>query len=904
MRRNFIWILPGVALLATLALFLPALPYLIRAIAAYLLTAVIPGILLVELLLGRQAIPAWEKFLYGLGVGYGTMVIGTLLLSYLPGGLTQWQMVVGYGVLIGLLVGFLAFSRRLESPNTDQTTSEPLSRWVIAGLLSILLVGGFLRLSGLDYAEYQGDEARAALRAGAIMQGYEDVLFLHRKGPTEIVVPTAIFALTGTLTEQAARLPFALSNLVALFALYALGWRLFGPVAGWSAAMLLALDGYFIGFAHIVQYQSIIFLTTLLAVLLLHRLVRFGGSPTLLLTVAAIILATALHSHYEGIWAFIPAGYLLGVWLWNQVRGKGQGVRENRDLTPQPPLRNREGGHGNPSPASRFSFLVSLIPPVITGAILLALFYVPFLLHPNFTATYTYLADRRIGSSFPYNNLWDFFIRTTLYSTTYYVLLMIGLAGVALWLAYRNGVERRTQDAESGKQKAVPPLGRGVGGGSPALRSPFSTLLATGAISLLAIFAIAPMPPMVVAVIFVLVMVGVWLLPGLSHTERMLWLWFGIPMLVAFFFTEKPRTHVYVFFMPWALLVGMVIEMGFRALLKRVGERNAITIGTTVATLSVAVFANYAYWYFAHNSTEILRTWQANRPAGYLTFYTTPDENALFGFPISNGWKVVGSLYEQGVISGEYESNEAEAWVPSWYTRGARRCARSADWYFQIDNLEPFSYSDQLAMEHYLRQGFQEWGTVEINAQERMIIWHRTNEPVEPRLIPLSEWQGYFDNRATADLPLDYPTVAPPEIAYPMHVNMGNEIWLEGYDLQYDEPLQPGDTFKLTLYWRAQKPIMATYKVFNQVYFGDSGMQAQLDGYPVCEGRDTWRWDPGELITDTYEIPVKEDATSGLYPLYSGMYIEATGARLPVLDESGNQIDTQVYLTEIRIGEE
>jgi hypothetical protein len=900
MRRNLIWTLLGVALFATLTLFFPAIPYLIRAIAAYLLTAVIPGILLVEVLLGREEISAWEKALYGVGVGYGTMVIGTLLLSYLPGGIEQWQMLAFYGGLI-VLCGAVTLLRR-PTPQGDHK-GRTYSLWLIAGVLSILLVGGFLRLTGLDYAEFQGDEARAGLRAAAILQGYEDVLFLHRKGPTEIVIPTAIYALTGTLTEQAARLPFALSNLAALFALFALGWRLFGPVAGWSAAMLLALDGYFIGFAHIVQYQSIIFLTTLLAVLLLHRLVVFGNSPTLLLTTAAIILATGLHSHYEGIWAFIPAGYLLGMWVWNQWKAGRRTQDAGTTTHPLPPSQEGEKRNQPSNLVSRggnssFSFLLALIPPVVTGAVLLALFYVPFILHPNFSATYTYLADRRIGTSFPYNNLWDFFIRTTLYSTTYYVLLMIGLAAVALWWGYRKGLGRTTQNTESKKRKAESRMA------NFALPAPFSALIATVAVVFLAIFSVVSAPPTVVATVFVLVMVGIWLVPGLSHTERWLWLWFGIPMIVAFFFTEKPRTHVYVFFMPWALLVGMVIEMGFRTLWKRVGERNAITVGATIATLSVAVFANYAYWYFAHNQTEILRTWQANRPAGYLTVYDTPDENALFGFPISNGWKVVGALYEQGVISGDYESNEAEAWVPSWYTRGARRCARTADWYFQIDNLEPFSYGDQLAMEHYLRQGFKEWATVEINEQERMIIWHRTDEPVEPRLIPLREWEGYFDDRAVAQFPLDYPTVAPPEIANPTHINLGNEIWLEGYELEYDEPLLPGDTFRLTLYWRAQQPITANYKVFNQVYFGDSGMQAQLDGYPVCEGRATWRWDPGELITDTYYIQVREDATPGLYPLYSGMYIEETGARLPVLDEAGNQTDSQIHVTDIRIGEE
>jgi hypothetical protein len=207
-------------------------------------------------------------------------------------------------------------------------------------------------------------------------------------------------------------------------------------------------------------------------------------------------------------------------------------------------------------------------------------------------------------------------------------------------------------------------------------------------------------------------------------------------------------------------------------------------------------------------------------------------------------------------------------------------------------------------MEHYLRQGFREWATVEVQGQPRMIIWKRTDDAAQPQRIPLREWEAYFDERATAEFPLGYPAVAPPDIVNPLHVNMGNEIWLEGYELDYEKPLMPGDTFELTLYWRAQQPITANYKVFNQVYFGDSGMQAQLDGYPVCEGRATWRWDPGELITDTYYIPVKEDATPGLYPLYSGMYTEETGERLPVLDEAGNRVDTQVHVTDIRIGVE
>ena len=70
--------------------------------------------------------------------------------------------------------------------------------------------------------------------------------------------------------------PLPLANLAGLLALFVLGWAMFGPVAGWSAAMLLAVEGYLIGFARIVQYQSVVVLMTVLTVLILYRLYRAG----------------------------------------------------------------------------------------------------------------------------------------------------------------------------------------------------------------------------------------------------------------------------------------------------------------------------------------------------------------------------------------------------------------------------------------------------------------------------------------------------------------------------------------------------------------------------------------------------------------------------------------------------
>ncbi|MEZ4859969.1 MAG: glycosyltransferase family 39 protein [Caldilineaceae bacterium] len=846
-------------------LWTPTLAF--QAASVLLFTGLLPGLLWVELLVGRsQARPTWAEYLlYTVGAGYANQVVVMLFLSYLPGGVTQTQTLLAFDALFGVLWALLfALSAKRLAP-TEQDAATPLAArpislakgWVIVGAVVLLLVGSYFRFASLGYSEFQGDEARATLRAAAVIQGYEDVLFIHKKGPTEILLPTVIYSLTGHLNETTARLPFAVANLIALFAIWLLGWRLLGPLAGWVAAFLLAFDGYLIGFSQIVQYQSIVILVSALAVMIAYRLWCRPVALTRYLLLAAILLATGLLSHYEAAQAAVPIVILLVALFWKrpEVRGK---------------------------------LLLACVPATVVGGALLASFYVPFLRHPHFAATYVYLVDRRVGDAFPYNNLADFLLRSMVYNSSYYVLLMIGLVVVAALVAYRD-----------------------------RLKQPWRTLLIALTLLVLALtfwrvdwLAFGATDLIVLPFAFLLVVL--WLLPRLALEERALWLWFGAPLLVAFFFTVKPRTHIYIFFTAWALLAGMVVAQGWQQWRTRLGARTAVGLGTVATVAATVVFGSYAYWYFVHTQTEILRTWDQYHPAGYWTPYTEPDKKAIFGFPLANGWKVVGALYANGTLQGDYETSEKEAWVPAWYTRGQRRCERSAQWFFQIENLEPFDEGDRLAMEHFLRQGFAKWGKVEINGADRMIIYKRTGVhndfPTQTpndnlTVFPLDDYAPTFDQLAQAQFPLTYPEVEAP-IAHPMHVNLNNLIWLEGYRLDYPQPLRPGDMLHLTLYWRGQQPIPASYKVFNQSYYGNGTMIAQQDGYPVCETRETWRWDPGELITDEYEIPVQEDAPDGLYPLYTGMYIEETFDRLPILDEAGNVTDNQIHLTDIRVGVE
>jgi len=859
-----------VALLAQMLLFVP-LPggagMIVHAVAALLFAGLAPGILLVEVMVGRNAArpTLWERSVLSVAAGFAVMVLVSLLASYLPGGLQRWQTIAAFDLAL-LALGTVAIWRAREGVPSPEAEWAGMDRgWLIAGALVLLLVGATVRFANLGYADFQGDEARATLRAAAVIQGYEDVLMLHKKGPTEILLPTVVYSLTGHLNEATARLPFALASLTAIFAAWLLGWRVFGPVAGWLAALFIALDGYFIGFARIVQYQSVVLLMSLLAVYVLVRLwqrsEREFAPLAGWLSLAALLLATGALSHYEGVLPALPALFLLVMLIWQQR-------------------------------TAWRAYIAPILIALAVGGLALAIFYLPYILNERFAATYTYLTDRRIGSSFPYNNLQDVFIRTTLYSTTYAVLLLIAAAVAGMMRNYLRG------------------YGRVMG-----------SILSVMLLGVVALTFWNPMWFTIGASDWIILPIGVLLAfaalaPRLRTEERAVWIWFAAVLVLALFLTEKPRTHVYTFFIPWMILAGSVLARGWQWLRERWGARPALVAGVAGASLFVLMATNYA-WAFFDSRSEVMLNYETDRPAGYWTAYDEPDDKARFGFPLNNGWKVVGELFRTGVLDGNFHSSEKEAWVPAWYGQGVERCPRDAEYFFEIRNLEPFSNEDFLAMEHYLRSGFEKVGLVQVGGVDKMTIYQRTGlhqeSPTQQSTagLPVYRYEEYataFDANALPNLPLTYPAIDP-QIANLLSpetggVNFGNQIRLEGYALDYPQPLRPGDTIRLTLYWRGQQPISQNWKIFNQVIYGDGPMIAQRDGYPVCDGRETWRWDPGELITDVYELPVAADAPDGLYPLNTGMYIEETGERLPILDASGAEIGTQYHIADIRVGEE
>jgi hypothetical protein len=649
----------GAAVAAHSLLWLDA-PLWLKFVAALLVTAWLPGFVLARLLLGapRNDFEWLELPLFAVGAGFGIQVVGMTLLSYLPGGITPWQILLTFdGVTLALLAisWWLARTRREGAPQVDAPAG---GRRLWLAVLAVVLVGAALRFTDLGYSEFHTDEARILVLMAQAGEGYPNALMANYKGPAQVVIPGAAWLLAGRIDEATARLPFAVANLAGLLATLVLGWRLFGGVAGVGAALLMAVNGYMIAFSRFLQYQSIVFLESVLVILLLWLVVQGArrGDMTGLrrrLTLGSFLFATSLLAHYDAAGIAVAAAFL----LW-QLHAAG---------------------------LPWTSWLRALVVPAIVGGAAVALFYVPFALYPGFAAAYTYTVDFRIGGSFPYNNLVDFFVRASLYNGSYYLLFLITVtAGYLIALLTRR---------LTGVWVWLVGIAIFAGLGLAFLRPESLQWLKHDWMWL----------------VFALPIAAVWLVPGVGLPERVIWLWFGSMLLFSLFVVSLPRTHVYVFFIPWAFVAGAAVAQLAAWLGKKLSAPLLAGVGSAAAVVLVGIFGYYVYQVLVRTDVEVLRTWHINKPVGYWHPFEEPTDVGIYGFPLRNGWKAIGAAYAQGVLDGKFRTN-ALAYVAEWYMAGQGVCPRNDRYYVVTNTVETTDDAFQAALRSEIAQGVQALG--------------------------------------------------------------------------------------------------------------------------------------------------------------------------------------------------
>jgi 4-amino-4-deoxy-L-arabinose transferase-like glycosyltransferase len=135
-----------------------------------------------------------------------------------------------------------------------------------------------------------------------------------------------------------------------------------------------------------------------------------------------------------------------------------------------------------------------------------------------------------------------------------------------------------------------------------------------------------------------------------------------------------------------------------------------------------------------------------------------------------------------------------------------------------------------------------------------------------------------------------------------LEANFGGKAALVGYELDR-RVARPGETIRITLYWRALAPFERNYSVFVHVLGQDDQRWAWSGGWPVQGQAPTRTWQPGQTIEDTYDLTIGETTPPGFYDIEVGMSAKDVG-RLPVVAEDGHQLGNRVLLCKVRVVDE
>ncbi len=138
----------------------------------------------------------------------------------------------------------------------------------------------------------------------------------------------------------------------------------------------------------------------------------------------------------------------------------------------------------------------------------------------------------------------------------------------------------------------------------------------------------------------------------------------------------------------------------------------------------------------------------------------------------------------------------------------------------------------------------------------------------------------------------------PGEVPNPVAVNFEGDLELAGFMIE-PRRVNPSDTIRLTLYWKALRTLSRDYTLFAQVVDEQTTRWASQD-----LGQPTSGWLPGELQAVTLDLPLAGDTPPSVYPLIVGVYTrtpEGGFDRLQMVTDEGRLTDDFLVLAPIRV---
>ncbi len=154
------------------------------------------------------------------------------------------------------------------------------------------------------------------------------------------------------------------------------------------------------------------------------------------------------------------------------------------------------------------------------------------------------------------------------------------------------------------------------------------------------------------------------------------------------------------------------------------------------------------------------------------------------------------------------------------------------------------------------------------------------------RLPVISEGDPAENQATVAFIWVGEQPVNPPP-SHPVAASFDRQICLQGFDLETASggtTVVAGEELWLTLHWGACGRVESDYHAFVHLTGEDGQILAQGDAPPLEGAIPTTFWPPGEVHLDSYLVGIPADAPPGPYTLQIGLYMLATGERLPLVE--------------------
>jgi len=691
------------------ALFAPAeplpLPIELRWLAAFLLFVLLPGWLLVRgLLLPTRSGEHLETALLVVAAGYSQAILLGLALHALFQPVAPWQIAAGGGLLV-VLLAMAASLRRSPFPACNGGISVPGSpsptvgrggwgvRAILArswSLLLLIAVAAPLRLVDLGWSEFQGDEARVVLRAMAALQGADGALAAHRKVPGEILLAYLFAGSLGQIQEQTARLPFALAGVGAVLAFYSLARQLLGGPAALVAGLLLAVNGYFVAFGRILQYDSLAFFLGIAGLLCCWRFGRIARAP-------------AADDRAAVAWAVLGALLLSGAAL----------VALGAVFLVAPALVLAWPGllHSARSWRSARSWQVLLawgwpVLPVLLAAVIVLGASDPT---DGPSGIWSYLGPR-FGGDRPYWHGTLFMQSANHYLSTPYLLTMLGAGALAMTLGTFNAA-------------------RALGTRGIVVRLTVAVLLAAltwnrprVAFAIGALLALA------------LVMQAAGRRPGVALGMRVALVWAASPLFVHLLLIRVPGTHFREAF------PGLILVLAALAVPALAHARARLVVGPLLAALIVGA-GHFSWVTLVQRQPEYQLAYPTIRHPLDWTDRDGRGIGGVFGTVHRHGWKALGVLTAEGRLPGGYGTNESPA-ISAWYLRKPQGCEGALAYVFRVQRAP---HDRNLALPVPLPAGYQTRGQVREQGRATILIQAPPSSPDRFGEISAEAYEGRFD---------------------------------------------------------------------------------------------------------------------------------------------------------------